>query len=386
MIAERLLRVAAFGLLAWLLWRVVHPGANTLTAVTDSGGLRRALVQWSTVEHPDAVHVRLSGVPSASERDWLASLPGAGTRTSWEHGTLVPIAETAEPIADPSGVTVVRAAAPVGSRIALADVAGRLDSVDLGTHRGATIVVPGAASSIDLAVGRTTARVSAADSLDFKRILVLAQAGWEARFVVDALEERGWRVDQRVAFGSGRDVVAGLGRADTPAIDTGRYAVVIALDTTAARDAGRITRYVASGGGLVVAESAAAPFHGLTSGMMTLAPGIMARRVGRGRLVEIGYEDTWRWRMTEESGVVKHRSWWANVVSEAAYAPATRRAPRPDDDPAPIMRLADRLGPVTTAEASPGATDERRWRPWIFAGIVLALLAEWVIRRARGRR
>jgi hypothetical protein len=240
---------------------------------------------------------------------------------------------------------------------------------------------------------------------------------------VDALEERGWQVDAEVGLAPRSEMRQG---SPSP-IDTGRYAAVVVTDSTAATAAGRLVAYVQSGGGLVLAGSAAAMpgLRDLVPGTIgtlvppapagpgdSLAPAAMrrlgllpvsrlradavplemrdrdvavaARRVGPGRVVQSGYLDTWRWRMGSASGEVAHRDWWAGLVSAVAYAPAADRPAGPGSDNAPAAALVNALGPMTANSAGPAAPAGPGGRTWLFALIVMALLAEWASRRLRG--
>ncbi len=424
---EWALRVVAIALLGWALWRAVRPAAPVDGGFATTGTLRNALTTWSTTTEPTAVHVHLDSVPSTADREWLAALPGAGTHVTWDHGALVPLALGAEPVADPAGVTRVRVAATAPTPVVVRDSTGILDTVHIRPGgAGVTLTVPAVLRTVEATTTGTMARGLVADSLVLKRVLVLGHVGWEARFVIDALEERGWHVDTRLGLAPKNDIV----QASPRVIDTARYAAVIALDTSAAANIGQLVSYVRSGGGLVLAGSAArvgafraiapgaagptlrggllsprdsapqtiratselVPVTGLASdavpldtrGTSTVA--VAARRVGAGRVVQVGYDDTWRWRMIAADGVTMHRTWWGEIASDVAYAPAVRRSHAGSADPAPVAQLAVTLGPPTAAPATHSTGEDPRFRKWIFAVILLALLAEWASRRLRGVR
>src|SRR5690606_21527227 len=117
---------------------------------------------------------------------------------------------------------------------------------------------------------------------------------------------------------------------------------------------------------------------------------VAARRVGAGRVVQLGYEETWRWRMTGPDGAPDaHRARWGALVSAAAYAPestvvAGAPAMQPLDD-APVARLIAALGPPgEEPAASAGTAASRGVPPWLFVVIAALLLVEWLSRRARG--
>jgi len=250
---------------------------------------------------------------------------------------------------------------------------------------------------------------------------------------VAALEEDGWVVDARLAVAP--RVAVGQGR-QAP-LDTSAYSAVVALDRTAAPYAARIARFVRQGGGVVLAAPAArlAGLAGLASGGvgrerpgvagallaaeprrgLALSPVVRltdeavplerqgdavaaaARRVGAGRVVQLGYGETWRWRMLGAGDApAAHRAWWSRVVGSAAYAPTVPRisvdargdAARRDTAPdaAPYAHAVAALGrPLAAAPAVPVATArEVPW--WLLLLIAAALLTEWASRRFRGAR
>jgi hypothetical protein len=260
------------------------------------------------------------------------------------------------------------------------------------------------------------------DSLLIHKVLVIGSAGWESKFVIAALEEEGWKVDAVIHIAPGIDVRQG----DPTSIDTAHYSAVIALDTAAANFANRIGDYVQSGGGVVLTPEAAslgaiAPLRAgsvgrptsvgnapatLTLASLPVSPitprddaialsqrgsvtTLAARRFGAGRVLQIGYEDTWRWRMNGgDNGLREHRQWWSNLLSEVAYAP---RIPRMgstldagDDDPAPLADLVAKIGPATTSRTAAGLYSSENWVSWVFILFVVSLVAEVASRRTRG--
>lgn len=108
-----------------------------------------------------------------------------------------------------------------------------------------------------------------------------------------------------------------------------------------------------------------------------------ARRHELGRVVMVGYDDLWRWRMQGgESSPEEHRAWWSQLVSSVAYAPFSM-ATGPIGDPAPTASLHAALGPPGSTSGSDGA----RRLPWamiLFATCILLLMTEWTSRRLRG--
>jgi hypothetical protein len=113
---------------------------------------------------------------------------------------------------------------------------------------------------------------------------------------------------------------------------------------------------------------------------------VAARRAGAGRVVQVGYEETWRWRLAGDAGAVDgHRDWWTDVVVAAARPAVLPAIPAAEDDPAPRAALEAALGPPR--EPSPAAARARD--PRGSAGLLAllgfgCLLAEWMSRRLRG--
>jgi hypothetical protein len=210
-----------------------------------------------------------------------------------------------------------------------------------------------------------------------RRILVLGRAGWESKFIVRALEEEGWIVDLRLRVAPKHDVVQG----HESAIDTAHYAAVIAVDTSVRALAGQLAAYVRSGGGLVT-------LAGYGGG--TRADTVVLERQGLGRVAQVGYHDTWRWRMADaDSGPARHRAWWSGVVASVSYAPSTTRlVATADADPAPLANLIDALGPPASPMAAVAPRrppiDPTR-QPWVFGAVLATLSLEWASRRLRGR-
>ena len=256
--------------------------------------------------------------------------------------------------------------------------------------------------------------------------MVVGAAGWEGKFIVSALEERGWPVIAR--FTSRRTSTSR--RATIQALDTSRVAAVDRdrLDRRR-RSVPRSSDSCASGGGLVLAGPAASARN-----VASLAPGtiahahaperasrptrcgsgrpasipsslkddgvalerrtdgiaVAARRVGAGRVMQVGYDDSWRWRMAGASGSERaHREWWSRDRRvgrvRAGASVASRRDDRRRARAAPLASLVDRLGPPR-ALASDSPSRRRSTGDWLIALMMLLLLAEWASRRLRGMR
>jgi len=238
------------------------------------------------------------------------------------------------------------------------------------------------------------------DSVLLRKVLVIGAAGWESKFTAAALEEEGWKVDVLARVAPAVEITSGA----AASIDTSRYSAVIALDATAEPYAARLTEFVRSGGGLIVApgaatSSAVAPLRAVGPEAVVLekrgaAPTVAARRFGAGRLLQIGYEDTWRARMTGgDSAVTKHRRLWTRLVSDVAYAPRVPRHVRgpgadlPEHDPTPLAGLVASIGPRSPALPwAVSAQSRAGWRALLSAIFAFALVVEVASRRSRGMR
>ncbi|MDB4881759.1 MAG: NmrA-like family [Gemmatimonadetes bacterium] len=423
------MRAASLVLLSWMLWLSLDRSRAPEVRSTDSAGLPRALVAWSTeAVAPVAIHVRLDSTPAPRHRDWLAALGAAGSTVSWS-GALPSLGIAVQPVAAPRGGLIVRASAADGATLALSDALGALDTAR-ARDGGARFSLASASGAIVVHSGGSRALAQLPDSARLHRVLVIADAGWESKFVVAALEEDGWKVDAELRVAPGVNVTQG----SAGAIDTSRYSAVIALDAAVAPRATELARYVAEGGGLILAGDAAsvaalaplraggtgrvepAPHIGAEAGAVTLRSlavfpvtglksdavalerrdGVVtmaARRYVAGRVLQIGYADTWRWRMSGgETSVADHRAWWTRAVSSVAYTArdAQHDGLISDDDAAnsaPLATLVEALGaPSARPSAAVGPASGTDLRRWLFALLMFCLLAEWASRRLRGSR
>ncbi len=424
---EWALRLLALAVVAWLLWRELRPAAavddvRVAAAEDDVGAALRA---WTVDPAATRVHLSLGAAPTDTVRAWVRALRAAGVAATYD-AAVAPIAVAAAPLADPAGGWRVLAAAPTGGAVTIADAAGTIDSLQVA-GAGASVLARSLEGAVRVASAGTVARTSVPASPTLRAVVVLGRAGWESKFAIAALEERGWTVRARLAVAPG--VVVEQGGA--VALDTARTAAVVALDTTAAAYAPAVARFVRSGGGVVLAAEALAipalralaparagaplppdparlasdeprralalePLVSLVADAVPLElrdgrVAAAARRVGAGRVVLVGYADTWRWRMAGPEGAPDaHRAWWAGMLAAAAYAPAPAESARSASlDAAPAARLIAALGPPADgaparATAASGPRTPPPW--WLFALVAVALLAEWASRRARGRR
>ena len=420
--AEQLLRGIVIIVLAIMLWQSLHDTSNAGGRTVSARGIRRgALAEWSAfAKAPPKIHVQLDSVPSTVERAWLGALAGAGSRVSWS-GDLAPVMIDARPVASPSGGTKVLVAAPTGSSVVVSDDVGPIDRVS-AQNTGALLVLNAAPDRLTARVMASVASASTADSVVLHKVLVIANAGWESKFAVAALEEEGWKVDASIRVAPGVDVTQG----SLAAIDTSRYSAVVALDGASSSYANRILAFAQMGGGVVLApeaasldamaplrtgtvgraETPAAPVGGsITIGTIPLAPitslrndavvverrgaavALAARRIGAGRVLQSGYEDTWRLRTRGgDESVRDHRQLWTRLVSGVAYAP---RAPRPAvtarEDQAPMIGLVAALGPNALSRPTTNLSGgQSALMVLLFALLALALVGEVAWRRLRG--
>lgn len=405
--------------LAFAAWSATLPPPERGPAASETDGLGDSLARW-TAAAPPRVHVSLDVAPIPAERDWLRALRHAGTPATWNGDGIPALAIEAAPVASPQGGTMLWITAPRGSRVELTDAVASIDTVT-SVAGGASVFAPIVTGPVRATVDAQSASAAVRDVVLPRHVLVLGRATWEAKFVISALEEAGWRVDARLSVAPGIDVTQGMAR--TP--DTARHAAVVVLDAPSGSTSGAIARYVRAGGGAILSGTSAsaaslaeiaggrvglrirplsiafaddAPRRAL--GFLAIAPrsdGIVleerdgriaavARRADAGRVVQIGYDETWRWRLAGGATALDaHRGWWSGLVSSVAYRAATPAARVSRDDDAPRARLVDALGPP--AAAAPAVAMRARWAPspvLLFVLMATLLLAELASRRLRG--
>lgn len=408
--AQGVLRVCA--LLALVLWilNAWYPRGET-PEVVRGDALSDELPRLTATA--PAVVARLDRAPGARERDWLAAMRDAGVSVEWT-GDVAPLALETYPVTDPMGGTFVLVSAP--EMASVGDALGPVDTIDAG-RRPAMVRLGDARGDITLTSGREVARTSLESGEPPRRVMVAGAAGWEAKFLVAALEEAGWQVDARLRVRPDEVVAQGGG-----APDTATHAAVVLLDTTAVSLP--LDRFVRAGGGLLLVGDAsrsrlAAPlvawrvgerenaplgvlphdtlwrgqsrvsFTGVDTARAIVLerrdgkPVIVARRHYAGRVLAVGYDDTWRWRMAGSgNSVAEHRAWWSRHVASVAMRPS--RVTRITTGAAPLAALHASLGPPAgPTDASPGLP--RALLANVLAAIALAcLLAEWLLRRLKG--
>jgi len=205
---EWLCRLTALILLAWLLIHAIRVRRNGSVDQATAATLGRKLVEWSTSAPPSAVHVSLDHPPAGRERDWLAALPGANTAVAWSGSSLTPTAVSMEPRVDPAHGADASIAAQNSMIVTLSDTLGPLESAR-AVGSGARVYVPKVRSIVDARAGSIVARAAVRDSVDLHKLLLIGQAGWEAKFTLAALEERGWVVDAHIIVSPKSDVLQG---------------------------------------------------------------------------------------------------------------------------------------------------------------------------------
>lgn len=417
---EALSRFGGLGALAALLAGALLGGPGPAGERIGAGQLGPALARWSAEDPPVSAHVRLTGSLPPYARDWLHALAMAGTSVGWNGDPPAVTALAVDRVADPEGAVRARVALASASRVILSDPMGALDSVS-DARGGAGFLVQSSPAFLAAAVGPTISRASPGDTLRLGRILVRGGAGWESKFLAAALEERGWTVDAELVLAPRLVVRQGSAKR----LDTANYSALILLDSVPA-DPRPIAEYVRSGGGLLLVGAAArgARFQGLRAGsagtpvpaaevfdtlspnprnslgLIPILPGpesvvlerrgalvaVAARRVERGRVVTVGFDDTWRWRLSGGgNSMAAHREWWAGLVAQVAHVSRGALPELSGMDEAPLATLVDRLGSPSSPPQGV-SPDLASWRGWLLAIALAGLLLEWGSRRLRGAR
>lgn len=413
-------RLAAFAVLGWLLGGSLLPLTSRRLERSPADGIAGRIANWTRTPPNVLLRADVTTTPEPWVVDWLAALGHSGHSVTWS-GSPPAVAMSSEALADPRGSVRIDFAAPARTLVTLRDGASVVDSVRV-SQLGATIVTPLVVGSLVGDAGGQRASTSVPDSARLRSIVVIGEASWEGKFIVSALEERGWPVVARFRVAPNVDVAQGA----AIVLDTSRVAAVVAIDTTVQSLGPSLERFVREGGGLVLAgaASAAPVVMSLSPGSLgartrvTLAPSdtiglgttgfypvialrsdgvvldrrptgvaVAARRIGAGRVLQVGYDDSWRWRMAGAPGSdVAYRDWWSRAVGAVAYLPSSRIGiGATQAASAPLAHLVERLGP-----ARPIATDKTPRPPidprMLLALIMILLLAEWASRRLRGLR
>jgi hypothetical protein len=417
------MRAALVAMLAVALWRALHETAPIAgTRAVRASTLARALHDASVGARTGAIELEVDSMPSAAHRAWLGAMRSAGVTVRWR-GNPAALGIATERVREPDAPVRVLLAADTGATIFLSDSAGVLDTVR-AARGGATLEASDVVGAVRAGRGPWTAQMAPPPPGTRRAVLVLGRAGWESRFVLAALGEAGWSVRARLPAAPGVTVSdAGL----LP-IDTTRYDVVVALDSSAADLAPAVARFVGAGGGLVAAGSATTldalrgvlparagaripgrilldadsvtrstlpirPLSALRSDALALerqptGVAVAVRRAGGGRALAVGYDESWRWRMLGgASGMPAHRAWWSRTVGLVAPEREDVRAAASGAEAAPVAALVTTLGPPSSATAASSDRSSGSSLPlWLLASISAALLAETASRRFRGAR
>lgn len=417
--AERVLRIVALAALALWIANAAQPRVSSREDVR--GGQLAAALPRLTRTAVDSVFVELDSVPDAATSAWLAALRGAGVGVSWTAREIPAVAVEAFSAADPSRATLVLASAPAVS--VLSDELGPVDTL-AGSPVPTALRLAAVEGDVTLHAGRQPARARVPMRGSPRRVFVAGAAGWEAKFVVAALEESGWTVDAQLFVGPGMDVWQGAGA--RAGLNTSRHAAVVLLDSAAAEQV-RVAEFVRSGGGVVLAGDAswarrvaslvawsagkreAAPLGTLPGdsawrGLSRIpleaidersavalethagSPIVSARRHYAGRVIGVGYDQTWRWRMAGgENAPAEHRDWWSRIVGAVAARPVVTAHGAPGS--APLASLYQALGaPAVSTRAIPITWPTAHVSNLLGALHLVTLLAEWLSRRSRGAR
>jgi hypothetical protein len=413
--ALRGVSLAALVVLAIRLW--LGTTAVEGSAVVGSAALDSALSAWSAEAPPVAV-LNAATVPERRQRDWLVALRRAGTAVSWMTADSLGGALVMEPGPIPAVAGHVTALGAPGSPLSLTDELGPLDSVTAGTEGVATWRA-NPIGAVRARVNSAFATARARDSMVTRAVLVVGEVGWESKFVTAALEEDGWSVAARVTVAPSATVRQG----SSVAIDTGTLSAIVVLDSTSSLDANAVTRFVNEGGGIVAAGAGTrhpairsllprsgraiegavgallgpSPRDGLDAKTFTVSAGVVplerrrgspvvvGRRVGAGRVVGLGYDDTWRLRMTSPNDAAPeaHRAWWSSLVAGVAHSRLTARSVETVDE-APLAATVDALGPPVNQGEFPSQRARFPWDAVLAAAAAAGLLLEWLSRRLRG--
>jgi hypothetical protein len=413
---ERALRGAALALIVFALWRLLQPATTGSAVYVESAALGRDLPRL-LASSATTVHLTLSSTPSPSNRDALAALRRSDVVVTWSGSAggapFAPLAIGVERVPDPSAS--VRIVTTSNGLVELYDALSLIDTVQAA--HGSTVVAGGPSGDIHAVGGASRASASVASASSQRPVLVLGRATWESKFTIAALEEAGWTVAARISVAPGADVTQGA----ITSLDTAHYSVIVALDTALGAPGAQLARFVRSGGGLVLVGDAASasavrdlapakrsdrrtaalmtfdakqplrslPFTPLVAQRGDAVPldahdgsaVVVARRDGAGRVVQIGYDELWRWRMQGgDRGPAEHRAWWSRLVASVVPVPISIAAPV--DEGAPVAQLFTALGAPTTAP--PRRAPGERLPIWLLPIICALLLAEWGSRRYRG--
>ena len=420
--AEWALRLALVAMLALSLWRAMHQRApGPVTRAARASDLERTLAEATRTDRIGALELEMDAFPTPAHRAWLVALRGAGVEVRYR-GAVPVMGLAAERVREPRAAVRVLLTSGAGASFVLSDSAGALDSLVVPAA-GATLEAADVVGPVHARQGAYMSSVVVPDATPRREVLVLGRASWESRFVISALTEAGWQVRARIPAAPG---IAVTDAAMLP-LDTARYDVVVALDSTAADLGPMIVRFVATGGGLVAVGNATTlgalralvparagarrpgrilldtdsmsradlplrPLDGLRRDALVLERrtgdvAVAVRRAGLGRVLAMGYDESWRWRMLGGAGgPAAHRRWWSHAVGLVAPEREDQSGVMAASDAAPMAALVSTLGPASTSRSPSIERGQRTLPLTLLILIVAALLAETASRRFRGAR
>ncbi len=432
-VVQAVLHTVALACMALLLWLLAAPtGRGTLRVAVSRSGAVDASLPMLLRSAAETVDVTLDGVPDARLRSTLRALRGSGHVVRLFASRPLPsLATAAEEEWRITGGTRIQLVSSDSALASLRDAAGLIDSVRIGPAG----LQPGSgpvqgAVAIEASAARASIAPLVAGAPEVARVLVLGDATWESRFLVASLEEAGWPVDAGLTLSPRVTITQG----PTLQPSRSRHALVVLLPGASATAVSRLAGFVRDGGGLVIvgasarmpalaqlragspgaliagelgAEASDTPRHGLdlvpvaalAAGSVVLetrdgVTAVAARRVGSGRVVQVGYANSWFWRMAgNDDAPIAHRRWWTSLLASVVplSAPMSRVVTVAESDTltaAPVAALARAVGLPERHDASVRSTrggirasiDPR----WVLAVALLSLVASWVMRRWRG--
>jgi hypothetical protein len=419
--------------IALLLWQAITPIRTEQHRVRVSTESSPSVLASSLVHiRADTVRVAVDAVPTASTRAVVRAARASGQPVALE--SQVPLRGLAVSVDDrwrTVGGSRVTIATTQSVTATVQDAAGGIDSLivaptgarrESGPVEGALRVI---APDARAAVPTLRAAASAAE-----RVLVVGDATWESRFLVASLEEAGWLVDASLTLSPRATVTQGTART----LQAMRHAIVVVLPGAPTSVVGALPAFVRNGGGAVIvgdaarapgvrsllagtpgsemrgevgAEQSVEPRHALDLvPIATLQRGSVAieardgavavagRRVGAGRVVQVGYNNSWLWRMAGDDDAPRaHRRWWstllAGVMPQRVPPRVTVAAERDTLDAAPVAALARDVGLPRIVPARADATSATPWiaqrDPRMLLALALCgLTGAWALRRWRG--
>jgi hypothetical protein len=427
------LHALAFLSMSLLLWRLLAPqsASREMARIDAEGRLNLSLAQ-ALYARSDTLDVQLASAPGALSRASLRALRGSGRMVHLaSDAPFAPVAVSVEEEWRLSGGARVQLLGADSMRATISDAAGVIDTATLNS-RGARTRAGPVQGVLRVRTRDAHASVSAlsAAAPTAGRVLVLGSATWETRFLIAALEEAGWSVDAALSLSP--KVTVGQGGSRTPLRN--RHSIVVVLPGALPSALAALPSFVRTGGGLVIvgaaarmpalaslragvpgatidgvlgAEAGSEPHHGLdlvpmsslNAGSVVLESrdakaAVAAHRVGAGRVVQVGYENSWLWRMAgNDDAPVGHRQWWTGILS--GVMPLTvpvrvqPRDPAHDTlDAAPIAALVRDLGMPVVQGASVQSVSRsfvsRLSVTWLLALATLSFVVSWTMRRWRG--